>query len=196
MKNVLSAVIVSIFIITACSTAGISKPANTPIEPIPETKLPSEVGALAPSFVLSSPTFGEGEQIPARYSCNGEDVSPPLAWGEPPEGTKSLALIMDDPDAPGGTWVHWVVFNIPMELRELSEGMQGVDVAVTVGENSWGRSDYGGPCPPSGTHRYFFKLFALDTALNLDKSAGKQQVLGAMEGHVLAEADLMGMFSH
>ncbi len=196
MKVYLSAVIVSLVLVTACTAQATTQPANTPIAALPATELASGTGEPAPSFALSSPAFGQGGPIPSKYSCNGDDISPPLAWGEPPAGTKSLALIVDDPDAPGGTWVHWVVFNIPLEFHELAEGMQGADAAVTVGENSWGRSDYGGPCPPSGTHRYFFKLYALDAALDLDKSAGKKQVLAAMEGHVLAEADLMGTFSH
>jgi Raf kinase inhibitor-like YbhB/YbcL family protein len=147
-------------------------------------------------FQLISTAFEQGGPIPAKYSCKGEDISPSLAWGDPPAGTKSLALIMDDPDAPGGTWTHWVVFNISPDLRELPEGIKAGDLGVTFGKNSWGLSDYGGPCPPSGTHRYFFKLYALDTTLNLDKTAEKSQVMVAMEGHFLAEADLMGTFSH
>ena len=150
-------------------------------------------------FELISTAFEQGEPIPAKYSCDGEDISPSLAWGDPPQGTQSLVLIMDDPDAPGGTWDHWIVFNIPAEIRELPEampaGMKFDDVAATFGKNSWGRSDYGGPCPPGGTHRYFFKLYALDTTLSLDESADKKQVLAAMEGLVLAEAELMGTYN-
>lgn len=147
-------------------------------------------------FELISTAFEQGGPIPAKYSCKGENISPSLTWGDPPAGTQSLALTMDDPDAPGGTWDHWIVLNISQDLRELPEGIKPGDLGVTFGKNSWDRSDYGGPCPPSGTHRYFFKLYALDTTLNLDKTAGKSQVMAAMEGHVLAEADLMGTFSH
>jgi len=150
-------------------------------------------------FELTSSAFTQGEPIPVKYSCDGEDISPPLAWGDPPEGAQSFVLIMDEPDAPGGTWDHWIVFNIPAEVRELPEnmpaGMKFGDVAATFGKNSWGRSDYGGPCPPGGTHRYFFKFYVLDTILSLDESASKRQVLAAMEGHVLAEAELMGTYS-
>jgi Raf kinase inhibitor-like YbhB/YbcL family protein len=150
-------------------------------------------------FELISTAFEPGEPIPVKYSCDGEDISPSLAWGDPPAGTQSLALIMDDPDAPVGTWDHWTVFNIPAEARELPEAMPAGtklgDVAPTFGKNSWGRSDYGGPCPPGGTHRYFFKLYALDTTLSLDENAGKEQMLAAMEGHILAEAELMGTYS-
>jgi Raf kinase inhibitor-like YbhB/YbcL family protein len=156
---------------------------------------PSVVEPSLP-FELISTAFEQGGPIPVKYSCNGEDISPSLAWGDPPAGTQSLALIMDDPDAPGGNWDHWIVFNISADLRELPEGIKAGDLSVIFGKNSWGLSDYGGPCPPSGTHRYFFKLYALDTTLSLDKTAGKSQVMAAMEGHVLAETDLMGTFSH
>ena len=151
-------------------------------------------------FELTSTAFKEGEPIPQKYSCKGEDISPPLAWGDPPEGTQSLALIMDDPDAPAGTWVHWIVFNLPAEVRDLPEnmptGMKFGDVAATFGLNSWGRNAYGGPCPPSGTHRYFFKLYALDTTLSLNAEVKKGTVESAMDGHVLAQTELMGIFSH
>ena len=151
-------------------------------------------------FELTSTAFKEGEPIPQKYSCKGEDISPPLAWGDPPEGTQSLALIMDDPDAPAGTWVHWIVFNLPAEVRDLPEnmptGMKFGDVAATFGLNSWGRNAYGGPCPPSGTHRYFFKLYALDMTLSLNAEVKKGTVESAMDGHVLAQTELMGIFSH
>lgn len=152
-------------------------------------------------FELTSSVFAQGESIPVKYSCKGEDISPPLAWGDPPAGTQSLALIMDDPDAPGGTWDHWILFNISPDLRELQENlpMTGKNQdpnATFVGNNSWRRADYGGPCPPSGTHRYFFKLYALDTIISLLPGATKQELLKAMDGHILAETELMGTFSH
>ena len=173
-------------------------PAPTPVptatEAAPE---PTEVPM---PFELTSTAFTQGEPIPVKYSCDGEDISPALTWGDPPQGTQSLALIMDDPDAPVGTWDHWLVFNIPAEVRELPEDMPAGtkfgDVAVTFGKNSWSRSDYGGPCPPSGTHRYFFKLYALDTTLPSDESMDKKQLMAAMDGHILAETELMGTFSH
>jgi len=174
---------------TATSAAPAPSPAPSATEASPEIMEP------AMPFELISTAFEQGEPIPVGYSCDGEDISPSLAWGDPPAGTQSLALIMDDPDAPVGTWDHWIVFNIPAEIRELPEAMSAGDVAATFGKNSWGRSDYGGPCPPGGTHRYFFKLYALDTTLGLDETANKGQVLGAMEGHILAQAELMGTFS-
>lgn len=162
---------------------------TTPAEP------PSEAMEPATSFELASAAFSAGEPIPVRYSCDGEDISPALAWNNPPEGTQSITLIMDDPDAPGGTWDHWIVFNIPANARELPEAVSAEDISAIFGQNSWGRGDYGGPCPPGGTHRYFFKLYALDTTLSSGESANKGEVLAAMEGHILAEAELMGTFS-
>lgn len=152
------------------------------------------------SLELTSTAFIQGEPIPVQYSCDGEDISPPLTWTDPPGGTQSLTLIMDDPDAPGGTWDHWLLFNIPADMRGLEENLpitgknQDPD-AIFVGNNSWGRVDYGGPCPPGGTHRYFFKLYALDTTISLLPGATKQELLSEMEGHILAEAELMGTYS-
>jgi Raf kinase inhibitor-like YbhB/YbcL family protein len=152
------------------------------------------------SLQLTSDAFINGQSIPAKYSCIGKNISPALAWNEPPAGTQSFALTVDDPDAPGGTWVHWVLFNIPANLRSLQEDLpitgKNVDPnAVYVGNNSSGKPSYQGPCPPSGTHRYFFKLYALDTTISLLPGATKEQVLKAMNGHILAQAELMGTFS-
>jgi Raf kinase inhibitor-like YbhB/YbcL family protein len=160
-----------------------------------ETPFPD---SLEDSMNLTSTAFSYGEFIPAKYSCNGEDVSPSLSWTEPPAGTQSFALIMDDPDAPVGTWVHWVLFNLPASARGLSEGMPS-DLKFSDGSvqgiTSARSHGYHGPCPPSGTHRYFFKLYALDTTLPLTFAADKKEVLAAMDGHILAQAELMGKFS-
>jgi Raf kinase inhibitor-like YbhB/YbcL family protein len=149
-------------------------------------------------FELTSSAFAAGGSIPSRYTCDGEDISPPLAWTDPPQGTQSFALICDDPDAPVGTWVHWVLYNLPAETQTLP-GAVPPDADLPGGgqhgENSWRRLGYGGPCPPSGTHRYFFKLYALDTVLDLAAGAGKKQLLRAMEGHILAQAELMGVYA-
>lgn len=147
---------------------------------------------------LTSDAFAQEEAIPRKYTCDGQDISPPLSWSDPPEGTESFALICDDPDAPMGTWVHWVLFNIPADKRTLPEGIPAKDQlsdGSLHARNSWKRRDYGGPCPPSGTHRYFFKLYALDATLDLKAGATKKQVLRAMEGHILAQAELMGTYS-
>ena len=146
---------------------------------------------------LTSPAFSEGALIPAQYTCAGDDFSPPLAWSDLPAGAKSLALIADDPDAPVGTWVHWVAFNLPVTAGGLPEGIKDAKQLPgggTQGTNSWRRIGYGGPCPPSGTHRYFFKLYALDTTLSLGNSATAKDLQAAMKGHILAEAQLMGRF--
>ena len=146
------------------------------------------------AFELTSSAFAHGERIPTRYTCQGHNISPPLQWRDPPSGTQSLALIMDDPDAPRGTWVHWILFNLPVMLLDLSERTD-LPADSQEGWNSWGRPGYGGPCPPSGTHRYFFKLYALDTKLKLSPHPDKAQLLQAMEGHILGQAELMGTYS-
>ena len=149
-------------------------------------------------FILTSEVFLEGEPVPSQYACDGDDISPPLEWSGAPDNTTSLVLIMDDPDAPVGMWVHWVLFNIPGSATMLEVGLPA-DAELTDGSqqgtNSWGRVGYGGPCPPSGVHRYFFKLYALDAPLALDESATKEEVLAAMEGHILMETELMGTYS-
>lgn len=137
--------------------------------------------------------FEHNSVISPKYTCDGEDVNPPLKISEIPEGTASLALIVDDPDAPAGTWVHWVVFNIDPKTTRIEEN--SVPENSIQGVNSFNKNDYGGPCPPSGTHRYFFKIYALDTPLNLDSSAGKSDVEAAMQGHILASAELVGLYS-
>jgi hypothetical protein len=149
------------------------------------------------AFQLTSSAFQAGAAIPAKYTCDGADVSPPLAWTGAPSATKSFALICDDPDASVGTWIHWVLYNIPAASSGLPEAVAAEDElsdGSRHGRNSWGRIGYGGPCPPSGTHRYFFRLYALDTDLALAPGATKADVLRAMDGHVLASAELMGTY--
>lgn len=141
---------------------------------------------------ISSPAFNHGGAIPARYSCDGADVSPPLVIDKTPAAARSLALIMDDPDAPAGTWVHWVVWNIPPQTREIPEN--GLPLGSSQGKNDWKRNGYGGPCPPSGTHRYFFRLYALDTSLQLAASTTKAALELAMRGHILAKRELLGTY--
>jgi Raf kinase inhibitor-like YbhB/YbcL family protein len=149
-------------------------------------------------FELTSSSFKEGERIPDRHTCEGDDLSPPLHWGVPPAATKSFVVIADDPDAPGGTWVHWVIYNLSLDLRGLPEGIPAKDHwldGALQGLTDFKRVGYGGPCPPPGKpHRYHFKLYALDAVLNLKPRATKSEVLEACKGHVLAEAQLMGRF--
>lgn len=147
---------------------------------------------------LSTPAFPAAGEIPKKFTCVGADVSPDLSWGDPPQGTRSFTLIMDDPDAPVGTFTHWVLYDLPANARQLPEAVnKGGEVAGggRQGRNDFGRIGYGGPCPPPGkAHRYFFKLYALDTVLNLKSSASRGEVERAMKGHVLAQAELMGRF--
>ncbi len=139
---------------------------------------------------LTSPMFADKEQIPWKYTCQGEDINPPLKITGIPENAKTLALIMDDPDAPNGTWDHWVVWNI-----KPTDTIEEDDYPGVFGSNSWGRANYGGPCPPSGTHRYFFKLYALERELELHPGASKRELEEAMAGYIVAKAELMGMYT-
>ena len=150
---------------------------------------------------LTSTAFGHGAEIPAKYTCEGKDVSPPLAWHGVPDGTRALVLIVDDPDAPDPaapkmTWVHWVLFNLPPDTAGLAEGAGGSapPEGAIAGLNDWKRTGYGGPCPPIGRHRYFHKLYALDQPLSLGAGATKAEVEAAMRGHVLATAELVGTY--
>jgi Raf kinase inhibitor-like YbhB/YbcL family protein len=146
---------------------------------------------------VTSTDFEEGGMIPSKYTSDGENVSPPLKWEGVPDGTKSIALISDDPDAPMGTWVHWVMWNIPADAKQLAENMppdEDLPDGSRQGVTDFGSHGYGGPSPPSGTHRYYFKIYALDTKLDIPSSSRKADLLKAMEGHVIAEGQLVGEY--
>ncbi len=148
-------------------------------------------------FKITSQAFEDGGIIPKKYTCDAEDISPPLKWESVPEGTESLAIVCDDPDAPMGTWVHWVLFNITPDTKELPEKVsttETIDNGAKQGTNDFGNIGYGGPCPPGGTHRYFFKLYALDTMLNIEAGIKKADLLKAIEGHLIFETQLMGKY--
>jgi len=138
---------------------------------------------------LTSPEFANNSSIPSRFTCKGENINPALEIHDVPTGTQSLALIMDDPDAPMGTWVHWVVFDIPV-ISKIDEN----SIPGKQGRNNFGRKDYGGPCPPSGTHRYFFKLYALDKMLGLAEDISKGALEKATQAHILEKAELIGLY--
>ncbi|MDT8388192.1 MAG: YbhB/YbcL family Raf kinase inhibitor-like protein [Thiogranum sp.] len=149
---------------------------------------------------IHSAAFEDGGDIPSKYTCEGDDISPPLAWSGVPEDAESLVLIVDDPDAPDPAaprmiWVHWVLYNLPADALDLPEGVtvKQLPVGTYEGLNNWDRTGYGGPCPPAGKHRYFHTLYALDTLLDLERPT-REQVANAMEGHVLAQAQLLGMY--
>lgn len=166
------------------------------------TRLPtSETEGIKMSLTITSPSFANHRDIPARYTCDGQEVSPPLTWSGAPAGTRSLVLIVDDPDAPDPaapkrTWVHWLLYNIPADTSALSEGITPLDLPAGTlqGANDSRETGYGAPCPPIGKHRYFFKLYALDTMLPDLKHPTKTAVEKAMEGHVLAHAELVGLY--
>lgn len=151
-----------------------------------------------PDLELRSDAFKQGETIPVKYTCDGENLSPALTWSRPPDSTKELILICDDPDAPGGTWDHWVVYGLPADTAGLPEGVpktKEIETGGFHGKNSWGKIGYGGPCPPKGSaHRYFFRIYAIDTKLDLKPGASKKEVLAAIDGHVLAQGELMGKY--
>lgn len=150
------------------------------------------------SLQVTSSTFSAGEAIPKKFTCDGPDVSPLLKWNDAPANTQSIALIMDDPDAPVGTWVHWVLYDLPASVRELPEGVakqEQLSSGARQGRNDFGKIGYGGPCPPPGKpHRYFFKLYALDSKLGMKAGATKADVERAMKGHILAQAELVGRY--
>lgn len=165
------------------------------------TTAASAQGDRTMSFVLTSPAFADQAPIPARHTCEGTDLSPPLAWTAPPPGTRSLALIVDDPDAPDPaapkmTWVHWVLYNLPARAGTLPEGVaaSALPPGTLQGKNDWRRTGYGGPCPPIGRHRYFHKLYALDAVLPDLGEPTKARLEAAMAGHVIAEAQLVGTY--
>ena len=147
---------------------------------------------------IHSTAFSDRSPIPAQYTCDGTDISPPLRWTNPPPETRSFALLCDDPDAPAGTWVHWVIYDLPAATTSLSQGVhprETVEHGARQGKNDFRKIGYGGPCPPAGKpHRYFFKLYALDAGLDLEPGATKAQLEKAMRGHILEEAQLIGMY--
>ena len=155
------------------------------------------------SFSITSTAFAEGQGIPDKYTCDGSDISPPLSWKNQPEDTQSLVLIMDDPDAPDPdapkmTWVHWLLYNLPADSIGLPEAVSDnqLPAGTLQGTNNWGRTGYGGPCPPIGRHRYFFKLYALDSSLSGLRNPDKESLLQSMQDHILQETVLMGTYQH
>jgi Raf kinase inhibitor-like YbhB/YbcL family protein len=154
--------------------------------------------AAMDTMTVSSPVFGHKQPIPAHYTCDGEDISPPLLWTGVPLAAKSIALIADDPDAPTGMWVHWVVYDMPPSTGSLPERVDKADTlpdGAKQGITDFRKTGYGGPCPPSGTHRYFFKVYALDIALGLPPGKNKKEIERAMQGHIVAYGELIGTYS-
>lgn len=157
-------------------------------------KLQNLYRRFAMALIIYSTAFDPNALIPPKYTCDGRDVSIPLKWEGAPAGTQSFALIMDDPDAPVGTWDHWILFNIPAKATELPEDIKNLPAGTGEGKNSWGKTGYGGPCPPDREHRYFFKLYAVDTLLDLKAGVNKKELENALKGHTLGQAELVGRY--
>ena len=175
----------------------VSPPTNPEISITETVMMPSPEPSRVP-FEMSITGFAKGEIIPSEFACTGENNSPSISWTMPPEGSKSLALLFDDPDAPGGSWVHWILFNIPVDSSGLAAGIHAAAThgnGMQGGANSWEEMAYGGPCPPEGsTHEYLFILYALDSVLDLESGASKNELLSAIDGHVLDESRYTGFF--
>jgi Raf kinase inhibitor-like YbhB/YbcL family protein len=192
-RTFLPALLSSVLLLAACQRGPTTPTANSTAPTPAATTRGEDKMALK----ITSTAFDEGGMIPARYTCDGENVSPSLAWSGVPAGAKTLALVADDPDAPRGTWTHWVIFQIPATEKGLPENVPARDTlegGAQQGNNDFKKLGYGGPCPPDGTHRYFFKLYALDADLNLPPGATKDQLLKASEGHVVAQGQLVGQY--
>lgn len=184
----------SLLTLTGLSLIGCEATGNR----VASTQLQSSSDRSKATMKLESSAFSDQGMIPTKYSCDGADISPPLSWSEVPQGTQSLALICDDPDAPGMTFVHWVIYNLPPDTQQLPENVpnqEKLENGALQGKNNFGKVGYGGPCPPGGTHRYFFRLYALDQMLNLEAGVNREQLEQAMEGHILAQAELMGQYN-
>lgn len=148
------------------------------------------------AFTISSPAFENNGTIPPQYTCTGKNLIPPLTWNKIPANTQSFAITVTDPDAPAGVWTHWVIYNIPVQVNAIAEGMPSPPKGSVVLNNSWSHAQYDGPCPPSGTHHYWFVIYALDTALNLDPNAKRQDLENSMQNHILGKANLLGLYTH
>jgi Raf kinase inhibitor-like YbhB/YbcL family protein len=190
--------LVSLSILTPVNAA--SKPgssnssatlANCPASTLGNTRTPTSTPGNA-RMTIASPAFRNCQMIPKIYTCDGKSVNPQLIFSQIPHRAKSLALIVDDPDAPAGTWVHWVVFNVRPTTKKI--GQNSVPTGSTLGTTSFGKPGYGGPCPPSGTHRYFFKLYALNTILKADTKTTKATLVKEMQGHILGQAQMIGLY--
>jgi len=198
LTGVVAVVLVFALVLGSAACGGDEPAQDEPTQATEEPTLePADDGdGEQAALTLTSSAFGGGDAIPSTYTCDGDDISPPLSWEGVPSEAVSLALIVDDPDAPGDVWVHWVVYNIPAATAELPEAASpdGLPAGAMEGLNSWGEAGYGGPCPPEGSHRYFFKLYALDVELEGLVGPAKAEVEAAMQDHIVAAAELMGTY--
>jgi len=188
MRSISIAIVLTLFLLLFLSCAGRQQQLAQPANPQKQTQA---------EIKLTSSAFKDGEPIPRTYTCDGVNVSPPLEWSGAPGTAKTIAIVCDDPDAPGGTWVHWILYNLPADnigLVENAPASETLKAGGFQGKNDFGKIGYGGPCPPSGTHRYFFKIFALDSELPLKAGATKAELMKAMAGHTLVQGQLIGTY--
>lgn len=182
----------SLLILTCLAISGCSKSAPPAIRPIDNVSLPEKAGIR-----LTSGAFKDGEAIPRAYTCDGVNISPPLEWAGVPRTARTIAIVVDDPDAPGGDWVHWVLYNLPADNIGLIENMpltETLKAGGFQGKNDFGKIGFGGPCPPTGTHRYFFRIYAVDSELSLKAGATRAELVKAMESHIVVQGQLMGTY--
>ncbi|MCL5666597.1 MAG: YbhB/YbcL family Raf kinase inhibitor-like protein [Patescibacteria group bacterium] len=188
--------IIIVIIILAAAVMGFvwwRKPSGKTVFESPSNQTANPASKEGNNMKIESQAFKDGENIPAKYTCDGEGVNPPLEFGNVPAEAKSLALIMDDPDAPGKTWTHWLVWNIDPAVSRIAEN--SVPEGAMQGQASSGQNNYGGPCPPSGTHRYYFKVYALDAKLDIPSYSDQAALEQAMDGHIIGQAELVGLYS-
>jgi len=191
-KKIILAIILAVPIIFFTTGCGFSQRSKNTSSSFLNTNLNANNTQVKNYMKLTSPVFENNQYIPSKYTCDGEDINPPLEISEVPENARSLVLIVDDPDAPAGDWVHWTVWNISPETTNIAEN--SVPAGAVQGMTDFGQAGWGGPCPPSGTHHYQFKLYALDTQLDLDSSTKKSDLEKAMQGHILDQAMLVGLY--
>jgi|TARA_Y100000310_G_scaffold93932_1_gene91515 hypothetical protein len=189
MKSLILTIFLIIIFIAGCQTQTV----NVNVQQEDNINIENEIKPAnrVINMKLTSPAFENNKEMPSEYTCDGANILPELNIDEVPENTKSLALIMDDPDAPVGTWVHWVVWNIPPDTKTIAKG---TEPQGTQGKTSFGKPGYGGPCPPFGTHRYFFKLYALDMTLDIKEDSDKKDLEAAMDGHIIEKTELLGLY--
>lgn len=198
MNRATTTILLMSFIVCSCNAQTEETGEGTTTHVLKQSDISKNQSDPMKTFSVGSPAFVQGAMIPRNYTCDGTDSSPELSWSDIPSGATSLAIVVEDPDAPSGLWIHWVAYNIPSTRTGMPKGVpvgESIPEGGRQGRNSWGNIGYRGPCPPPGTHRYFFRIFALDTMLDLQGEPTREQLLKAMSGHIVGQCELMGRYS-